>query len=87
MDKSKVYPGNKNEYQFMNAADRYKNLINYLTDYKYTVIIKDGAPIETVHGPGCVSVTGYNSEDYQKDPDLWSRMVHKKDKEEGLKQA
>ncbi len=87
MDKNQNYPENLKEYQFMNAADRYKNLINYLTDYIYTVIIKDGEPTETIHGPGCVSVTGYTFEDYQKDPDLWYRMVHKKDKEKVLKQA
>jgi hypothetical protein len=60
----------------MTITGRYQNLINYLTDYVYTVIIKNGAAVETFHGPGCVSVTGYTSEDYQEDPDLWYRMVH-----------
>ncbi len=79
--------GNESDFNFMDAPNRYKNLINYLTDYIYTVIIKNGFPTETVHGPGCVSVTGYTFEDYKKDPDLWYRMVHKKDKEKVLKQA
>src|SRR3989304_1314783 len=71
----------------MDAVNRYQNLINYLTDYIYTVIIKDGVAVETIHGPGCVSVTGYTSEDYKKDPELWYRMVHNKDREKVLEQA
>jgi PAS domain S-box-containing protein len=71
----------------MTNSSRYQNLINYLTDYVYTVIIKNGAAVETFHGPGCVSVTGYTSEDYRKDPDLWYRMVHDKDRDKVLEQA
>jgi PAS domain S-box-containing protein len=71
----------------MDIAKRYQNLINYLRDYIYTVIIKDGSVVETFHGPGCAAVTGYTSEDYKKDPQLWFRMVHPKDKEQVLEQA
>lgn len=66
---------------------RYQNLISFLTDYIYTVKIKDGAAVETIHGPGCISVTGYTSENYQKDPELWYRMVHDNDREKVLEQA
>jgi len=75
------------DFTNMTISSRYQNLINYLTDYVYTVIIKDGVAVETFHGPGCVSVTGYTSEDYQKDPELWYRMVHDKDREKVLAQA
>lgn len=71
----------------MNIESRYEKLINYLTDYIYTVTIKNGVAIETYHGPGCVSVTGYTSENYEKDPDLWYRMVHDKDRDKVLEQA
>ncbi|MFO7446597.1 MAG: ATP-binding protein [Ignavibacteriaceae bacterium] len=71
----------------MDISNRYQNLINYLTDYIYTVMIKDGVATETIHGPGCVAVTGYTSEDYQQDPDLWYRMVHLKDQQKVLEQA
>ncbi len=71
----------------MNLTARYQNLINYLTDYIYTVKITDGIAVETIHGPGCVSVTGYTSEDYKTDPELWYRMVHNKDREKVLEQA
>ncbi|MFA3783266.1 ATP-binding protein [Melioribacteraceae bacterium 4301-Me] len=66
---------------------RYYRLLNYLTDYIYTVKVKDGKAVETYHGPGCVAVTGYTSEDYKKDPELWYRMVHKDDREAVLEQA
>ena len=71
----------------MDITTRYKNLINYLTDYIYTVKIEDGTAVETMHGPGCISVTGYSSEDYVKDPELWYRMVHNKDRKMVLEQA
>ena len=58
----------------MEIKNRYAKLINYLTDYIYTVSIKDGEVVDTFHGLGCVSVTGYTSEDYKKNPDLLSQI-------------
>ncbi len=66
---------------------KYEQLLNYLTDYIYTVTIKEGVALDTIHGPGCVSVTGYTSDDYKKEPDLWYRMVHHKDRAKVLNQA
>jgi len=71
----------------MELEQRLEKLINYLTDYIYTVTIKDGVAVNTFHGPGCVSVTGYTSDDYKKDPELWYRMVHSKDRQKVLEQA
>ena len=71
----------------MEIGQRYEKLINYLTDYIYTVTIEHGVVVDTLHGPGCVSVTGYTSEDYKKAPDLWFKMVHKKDRGKVLQQA
>jgi PAS domain S-box-containing protein len=71
----------------MAVEDRYERLIQYLTDYIYTVTIRDGEAIDTYHGPGCVSVTGYTSEDYKADPDLWYKMVPRGDREHVLEQA
>lgn len=59
--------------------ERYKRLVQFLTDYIYTVTIEDDEVVDTYHGPGCVAITGYNSEDYAADPDLWHRMVHEED--------
>jgi len=69
------------------SEDRIIRLLHYLTDYIYTVTIKDNKVEKTYHGPGCFPITGYKSEDYQKDPELWYRMVHKKDRNKVLKQA
>ncbi|MGK9367317.1 sensor histidine kinase [Melioribacter sp. Ez-97] len=66
---------------------RYYRLIRYLTDYIYSVKVEDGKAVKTYHGPGCAAVTGYTSEDYQKDPELWYRMVHPDDRPAVLKQA
>ena len=71
----------------MEIEKRYEKLINYLTDYIYTVTIRNGVAVDTFHGPGCISVTGYKSDDYKKDPDLWYRMVYKKDRKKVLTQA
>ncbi len=71
----------------IHMEQRYAKLVNYLTDYVYTVTIQDGQVVKTVHGPGCIAVTGYSSEDYEKDPELWYRMVHKRDREKVLQQA
>ena len=71
----------------INAEQRYEKLVNYLTDYIYTVTINNGVAVDTYHGPGCVSITGYTPEDYQRDPELWYRMIHSKDREKVLRQA
>ena len=59
---------------------RYRRLVESVTDYICTVRVSDGRAVETIHGPGCVAVTGYNSEDYARDPLLWHRMVHEDDR-------
>lgn len=67
--------------------ERYAKLIDYLTDYIYTVKIQNGIAVDTYHGPGCVSITGYTSDDYKTDPNLWYRMVPRSDREKVLEQA
>ncbi len=69
------------------SQERYKRLVESVTDYIYTVTIEDGKVVSTRHGPACVTVTGYSSEDYQADPDLWYKMVHIEDRPKVLEQA
>jgi PAS domain S-box-containing protein len=71
----------------MELEERYAKLIDYLTDYIYTVRIQDGSAVETYHGPGCVAITGYTSDDYLANPDLWYSMVPRGDREKVLEQA
>ncbi|NUO78715.1 PAS domain-containing protein, partial [candidate division KSB1 bacterium] len=63
------------------TAQRMKMLIKALKGYIYTVKIENGAAVETHHGEGCADITGYTSEDYAADPELWFRMVHEDDRE------
>lgn len=59
----------------------FKRLVQYLTDYIYTVVIENNEVVYTYHGPGCVAVTGYESQDFGSDPDLWHQMIYEDDRE------
>jgi PAS domain S-box-containing protein len=61
------------------SEERYRELLHSVTDYIYSVRLRDGVVIGTTHGPGCLAVTGYRPEEYRNDPDLWHRMVHPDD--------
>jgi len=58
------------------SEQRYRHITDATTDYIYTVRIEDGHPVETIHGPACVAVTGYTEEDFKANPHLWIQMVH-----------
>ena len=68
------------EEALQESEKRYKKLLESVTDYIYTVKIDTGGHVATIHGPACVSVTGYTSEEYEVDPHLWYRMIHEKDR-------
>jgi PAS domain S-box-containing protein len=69
------------------AQQRYKRLLESVTDYVYTVTLENGRPAATSHGPGCVAVTGYTPEEYAANPLLWYDMVHEEDRNTVLAQA
>jgi PAS domain S-box-containing protein len=58
---------------------RYRRITETLTDYIYTVSLRDGKAVETRHGPGCLAITGYGEEAFAADPYLWFRMVAAED--------
>jgi PAS domain S-box-containing protein len=62
------------------SEQRYKQLLESITDYTYSVEIHNGRPIKTVHGSGCEKVTGYTPADYSEIPKLWLQMVHPEDR-------
>ncbi len=66
---------------------RYQQLLSSVGDYVYRIPFKDGRPLPTVHGPGCIAVTGYSPEDFEADPDLWIRMVVEEDQDNVREQA
>ncbi len=69
------------------SEKRFKHLLESVTDYIFTVQVQDNRPMGTVHGPGCVALTGYTSEDYQADPYLWYQMVYDQDRDAVRDQA
>jgi PAS domain S-box-containing protein len=74
------------EIALRNSEERYKKLLNSVTDYIYTVELKEGKPVATRHGPGCLAVTGYAPEEYESVPNLWYLMIHPDDREPVVKQ-
>jgi PAS domain S-box-containing protein len=77
----------RTEQALLDSEQRYRRLIESVTNYIYTVRIENGKPASTTHGPACVSVTGYTAEEYEDDPYLWYSMIHMDDRGLVEKQA
>ena len=75
------------EESMRDSEERYRRLLGSVTDYIYTVKVENGFPVSTLHGPGCVAVTGYTSEEYESDPNLWYRMVCEEDRKAVIGQS
>jgi PAS domain S-box-containing protein len=69
------------EEALRDSEARYKRITEGLTDYQYTVRIENGRAVETIQSPACVTVTGYKSEEFAANPDLWIQMVVPEDRE------
>lgn len=65
----------------------YRLLFQSVTDYFYTVEVRDGNAVHTVHTGGVERVTGYTAEDFEKDPMLWIKMVPEEDRPAVQEQA
>lgn len=63
------------------GQERYRQLLETVTSYTYSVEIRGGGPASTSHSAGCVAVTGYSPADFAADPYLWVAMVHPDDRE------
>ncbi len=70
----------KTEERLRNSEERYRKITSTITDYIYTVYLKNGNPVKTIHGPGCIAVTGYSEEEFEQDPYLWIRIVYPDDR-------
>ncbi len=57
------------------SEERYRRISAAITDYIYTLIIKDRQVVKTVHGAGCELVTGYHADEFVHNPLLWIGMV------------
>jgi len=63
------------------SEQRYRQLLEAVTSYTYSVELRDGVPRSTSHSMGCLAATGYTPEDFASDPCLWINMVHAHDRE------
>lgn len=68
------------EEALQESEERYRRLTEAMTDYICTVKIEDGHPVETIHGPACIRITGYTPDDFKVNPYLWIDMVHEDDR-------
>jgi PAS domain S-box-containing protein len=73
-----------NEFNRSNA--HYRDLLRSITNYIYTVKVKDGRAVSTHHTPTCEAVTGYTADEYKADPYLWFRMIHEEDRDKLIDQ-
>ncbi|MBF0515948.1 MAG: PAS domain S-box protein [Nitrospirae bacterium] len=71
---------NQIEEALRQSENRYKRLVGAITDYMHTVEVRDGVAVSTSHAPGCIGVTGYSSEEFERDKYLWYRMIHEDDR-------
>lgn len=62
------------------TEQRYRRLLEAVTDYIYHVRVEDGQAVETVHGATCEAVTGYTPEEFAANPLLWIAMVPQEDR-------
>jgi PAS domain S-box-containing protein len=69
------------------SEHRYKQLLESVTDYIYSVKIDNGKSQNTTHGPGCEAVTGYTPGEFQANAYLWYEMIHEEDREQAKKQT
>jgi len=69
------------------SEERYHRIADTVTDYIFTSYIEDGKVVKTVHGPGCIAVTGYSAEEFAADPYLWFNMVLPEDQDRVKKYA
>ena len=82
--KSKTQTG---EQTTLESEQRYKRLLASVTDYVYAVTVEGGRAISTFHGPGCEAVTGYTSDEFERDQELWYRMIREEDRPAVLEQT
>lgn len=67
--------------QYKEEAARYRQLLDAVTSYTYSVKFDYGEPASTQHTLGCLPATGYSPAEYSADHYLWFRMVHPDDRE------
>ncbi len=73
--------------QVQQSEKLYRLLLASVTDYHYTVEVRDGRAVSTSHTPSCLAVTGYSMEEFLGNPNLWLLMVPDEDRAAVLQHA
>ncbi|MFT3830606.1 MAG: PAS domain S-box protein [Opitutaceae bacterium] len=73
--------------QVQQSETLYRLLLASVTDYHYTVEVRDGQAVSTTHTPSCLAVTGYEMEEFARNPNLWLMMVPDADRQAVLEHA
>ncbi|HLP08727.1 MAG TPA: PAS domain S-box protein [Opitutaceae bacterium] len=73
--------------QVQQSETLYRLLLASVTDYHYTVEVRDGQAVATTHTPSCLAVTGYEMEEFARNPNLWLMMVPDSDRAAVLEHA
>jgi PAS domain S-box-containing protein len=73
--------------EFSESEERYRRLVEAVSDYIFTVRVERGQPVETLHGPKCVTITGYAQDEFAANPLLWIAMVPLEDRPNVEQQA
>jgi PAS domain S-box-containing protein len=63
------------------SEERFREIIERMIDYIYTVYYENGKIVKTVHNPACIAVTGYSAEEFEGDQYLWFRMIVPEDRD------
>ncbi|HEY9123340.1 MAG TPA: PAS domain S-box protein [Bacteroidales bacterium] len=77
----------KTELILKASEERLQQLLNTVTDYIYSVTIDNAGNINTIHGEGCKTVTGYSQEEFISDQYLWFNIIHEEDRDAVINQA
>ncbi|MHB8970376.1 MAG: PAS domain S-box protein [Pirellulaceae bacterium] len=63
------------------SEQRYRAMVEGITDYIVTIGGGNNCSIETTHSSGCVAVTGYTSAEFRDNPYLWIDIVAEEDRD------
>lgn len=69
------------ETALLMSEERYRRILEGITDYVYSVSVENGRAVQTIHGAACEKVTGYSARDFAADPNLWITMVPEEDRQ------
>ena len=69
------------------SEERYRRITDGLSDYLYTVCVRNGRVAETIHNQACAAVTGYSPDDFRRDRHLWINMVPEEERQSVIEQG